>query len=152
MLHFFSSKSLRKIKETIQQRALRMLYDDPTSDHNQFLNKSSKVSMEVTHLRNLTLRIFKVLNHVNPEYMKEILHKDTNLTHRLPNIKFNQNNTDKYGNQNLRNLGPRIWNSLPSQIIEETNYNKREATGFIQLISSFCNCSKIKVYNYRVHF
>ena len=91
-----------------------MLYDDPTSDHNQFLNKSSKVSMEVTHLRNLALRIFKVLNHVNPEYMKEILHKDTNLTHRLPNIKFNQNNTDKYGNQNLRNLGPHI-SGIPCQ-------------------------------------
>ena len=49
--------------------------------------------------------------------MKEALHKATNLTHRLSNIKFNQYNTDEYGNKNLRNLGPYMWNSLPNQQI-----------------------------------
>ena len=29
-----------------------------------------------------------------------------------------------YGNKSLRNLGPHIWNFLPKQIKEETNYNK----------------------------
>ena len=51
--------------------------------------------MEVKHLRNLALEIFKALNHLNPEYMKEIFYKTTNLTHRLFNIKVNQNNTTK---------------------------------------------------------
>ena len=84
--------------------------------------------------------------------MEEALHKATNLTHRLSNIKFNQYNTDEYGNKNLRNLGPYIWNSLPNQIREKADYNKREATGSIQLISSFFNCIKIKVYYYTVQF
>ena len=123
MWHFCSSKSLRKI-EKIQERALRILYNDSTSDYNQLLNKSSKASMEVKCLRNLALEIFKTLNHLNPEYMKEIFYKTTNLTHRPFNIKVNQNNTTKYGNKSLRRLVPRIWNSLPKQIKEETDYNK----------------------------
>ena len=121
--HFYSSKSLKKI-EKIQERTLRILYNDSTSDYNQLLNKSSKASMEVKRLRKLALEIFKTLNNLNPEYMKEIFYKTTNLTHRPFNIKVNQNNTTKYGNKSLRSLGPHIWNSLPKQIKEETNYNK----------------------------
>ena len=87
--HFCSSKSLKKI-EKIQERTLRILYNDSTSDYNQLLNKSSKASMEVKCLRNLALEIFKTLNHLNPEYMKENFYKTADLTHRPYNVKVNQ--------------------------------------------------------------
>ena len=80
--------------------------------------------MEVKRLRKLALEIFKTLNNLNPEYMKEIFYKTTNLTHRPFNIKINQNNTTRYGNKSLRSVGPRIRNPLPKQIKEEVNYNK----------------------------
>ena len=87
--------------------------------------------MEVKRFRNLALEIFKTLDHLNPEYMKEFFYKTTNLTHKPFNIKVNQNdttkygnNTTKYGNKSLRSLGPHIWNSLPKQIKKETDYNK----------------------------
>ena len=54
---------------------LRILHNDSTSDNSQVLNKSGKVSMEEKRLRNLALEIFKTLNHLNPEYMKEIFYK-----------------------------------------------------------------------------
>ena len=53
--------------------------------------------MEVKHFRNPVLEIFKILNHLNPEYMKEIFYKTIILTHRPFNTKINQNNTTKYG-------------------------------------------------------
>ena len=39
-----------------------------------------------------------------------MFYKTTNLTHRPFNMKVNksQNNTTKYGNKNLRSLGPHI--------------------------------------------
>ena len=43
--HFCSSKSLKKI-EKIQERALRILYTESTSDYNQLLSKSNKASMK----------------------------------------------------------------------------------------------------------
>ena len=123
MCHFCSLKILKKV-EKIQERTLRKPYNDSTSDYNQLLNKSSKVSMEVKRLRKLALEKLKTVNNLSPEYMKEIFYKTTNLTHRTFNIKVNQNNTTKYVNKSVRSLGPHIWNSLPKQIKEETNYNK----------------------------
>ena len=56
--------------------------------------------------------------------MKEIFSKTTNLTLRLLDINFNQNNTTKYGNNSLWSLGPHIWNSLSGEIKEKTEYEK----------------------------
>ena len=56
--------------------------------------------------------------------MKEIFHKTTNLTHRLFDVKANENNITKYGNKSLRSLISHIWSSLSKQIKEETDYNK----------------------------
>ena len=56
--------------------------------------------------------------------MKEIFSKTTNLTHTPLDININQNNTTKYENNSLQNLGPHIWNSLPSETKEETEYEK----------------------------
>ena len=108
----------------MQERTLRILYNGSTSDCNQLLNKSSKASMKVKRVRKLALEIFKTLNNLNPEYMKEIFYETTNLTHRPFDITVDQNNTTKYGNKSLTSLGPHIWNSLPKQIKEETDYNK----------------------------
>ena len=72
--------------------------------------------MEVKRFRNLALEIFKTLDHLNPEYMKEFFYKTTNLTHKPFNIKVNQNDTTKYGNKSLRSLRRHIWNFLPKQI------------------------------------
>ena len=56
--------------------------------------------------------------------MKESFPKTTNLTHRPLDINFNQSNTTKYGNNSLWSLGPHICNSFPSEIKEETDYEK----------------------------
>ena len=46
------------------------------------------------------------------------------MTHRPLGINFNQNNTTKYESNSLWSLRPHIWNSLPSEIKEETEYKK----------------------------
>ena len=74
--------------------------------------------MKINCLRCLLLEIFRTVNNLNPYYMNIF----SDLTHRPLNIKFNQNNTTKYGNNGLRSLGPHIWNSLPSEIKEETEH------------------------------
>ena len=46
--------------------------------------------MEVIHLRNLALEVFKTLNDLNSKYMKEVFHDTTNLTHRPLDIKVDK--------------------------------------------------------------
>ena len=119
--HFCSAKSVKTI-EKIQERALRILQNDFSSYFESILNKSGKSTMEVKRFRTLGLEVFKTLNNMNPEYMKEIFHETAFTTHRPLNLEVNENHTAKYGNKSLRCLVPHIWNSLPNQIKKETNY------------------------------
>ena len=80
--------------------------------------------MEVKRLRTLALEVFKTLNNINPQYIKEIFHKTAFTTHIPLNLEVNENYTTKYGNKSLGCLGTHIWNSLPNQIKKETDYTK----------------------------
>ena len=72
--------------------------------------------MGVKRLKTLALEVFKTLNNMNPEYMKEIFHKTAFSTYRPLNLEANENQTTKCENENLRCVGPHIWNSLPNQM------------------------------------
>ena len=102
--------------------------------------------MTIKRLRCLTIELFKTLNNLNPNYMKEIFPKSKNLTHRPLDIKIYQSNTTKFGINSLRILRPHIWNSLPKDIKEETNYEK-----FKDLINEWfglkCKCNMCKFLN-----
>ena len=140
--HFCSSKSMNKI----QERALRILHNDLVSDCTGLLKKSGKATMTIKRLRCLALEIFKTLNNVNPNYMKEIFPKSTNLTHRPLDTKISQSNTTKFGINSLMILGPHIWNSLPKDIKEETNYE--EFKDFInEWLGLKCKCNMCKFLN-----
>ena len=102
----------------------RLLHNDFANDYAELLKKSDKATMEIKRLRCLALEILKTVNNLNPYYMKEIFSKTTNRTHRLLDINFNQDNTTRYGSNSLRSLGPHIWNYLPLEIKEETEYAK----------------------------
>ena len=130
---------MKKI-EKIQERALRLLHNDFTSEYSQILSKSSTASMEIKRLRTLALEIFKTLNNLNPDYMKEIFCKNKNLTHRPFDIKVNQNNTTKYGCKSLKSLGPHIWNSLPTEMKKETDFGKFK-TYISKWFGLKCKCS-----------
>ena len=43
--------------------------------------------------------MLKILNHLNLEYMEEMLHTTINLAYRPLDIQVNQNKTTKYGNK-----------------------------------------------------
>ena len=121
--HFSSRNSQKKI-EKVQDRCLRLLFDDYSSSYENLLKKSGKPSMEVRRLRILALEIFKTLKSLNPEFMKEIFHPSPYLTHKKNNILVQSRNTAKFGNNSLRVLGAHIWNSLPENIKSTTIFHK----------------------------
>ena len=68
---FFHAKSLKKV-EVLQKRALRFLYDDYNSPLEEILKKPGKICMYVTRLRYLCMEIYKIINNINPTFMKQI--------------------------------------------------------------------------------
>ena len=116
---FLLSKISKKDRK-IQERALRILCKDFSSDYESILNKSGKST------KNSCLEVFKIVNNMNPEFKKEIFHKTAFSKHRPLNLEVNENHTTKYGNKSLKCLVPHIWNFLPNQIKKETDYTKFE--------------------------
>ena len=76
--------------------------------------------MVVKPLRNLAFEVYKTINNLNPEYMKEIFPKSTLLRCRPFYVQVNQNNTTKYPIKSLHTLGSHILNNLPEHIKKET--------------------------------
>ena len=81
----------------------------------------SQPSMEVKRLRTLLLEIFKTLNDINPNYMKEIFHISPYETHKKHDLFVHSRNTTKFGNHSLKVLGAHIWNALPEEIKKLTS-------------------------------
>ena len=77
--------------------------------------------MEIKRLRKLALEIFKTLNNLNPNFIKDVFNFSPYSTHRKHNIFVHSRNTPIYDERSLRALGPHTWNSLPENIKSSTS-------------------------------
>ena len=66
-----SCKSSSKI-EQIQKRCLRIILNNNESGYEILLEKSSKKTMNIKRIRNLTTEIFKTINNLNNPFLKDI--------------------------------------------------------------------------------
>ena len=114
-------KSINKI-ENMQKRALRFLLIDYSSDHETLLKKTNKCTMEVKRLRLLALEIFKSFNENCPTFIKDYFEKNENSVSKKYNLKIPIRNSATFGENSLRSIAPRVWNSLPEQLKTETSY------------------------------
>ena len=68
------------------KRALRLLYNDYTSNYDDHLAKTNKPSMEIKRYRTLALDIFQTLNVLNPTYMQDLFYLRSSSAIRPNNI------------------------------------------------------------------
>ena len=69
---FSSASSLKKIGK-LQKRALRFLYNDYEISYEELLLKSGRATMNVNRLRIPCIEIYKTINNLNPEFMRDFL-------------------------------------------------------------------------------
>jgi hypothetical protein len=104
--------------EKVQERAIRLMYNDPTSPYQDLLQKHGHVTLHVQRLRSIALEVFKTLNDLNPIFMIELfdmktLHHDLRDTSRLLQPKFR---TIRYGRNSFSYYGAHLWNLLPPNL------------------------------------
>ena len=68
---FLSPSSLKKI-ENLQIRALSLLYYNYEISYEELLLKSDRAPMNVNRLRLLCIEIYKTINNLNPEFMRDL--------------------------------------------------------------------------------
>ena len=67
---FSSTPSVNKI-EGLQKRALRFSYYDFNASYDNLLSKGGKSKMNVNRWRALCAEIYKILNNLNPSFIKK---------------------------------------------------------------------------------
>ena len=118
--HFSTCESIRKI-EKIQKRGIRIVLDDYCSDYDVLLSKSGKVTIEIKRLKVLAIEIFKTVNNLNPNYIKDIFTPKLHPKVRPNDILVKHHNTITYHTKSLKTLVPKICNQLPEDIKSETS-------------------------------
>ena len=116
------SRTLNSKINRIQERALRIVYNDRTSTFSELLTKDNSVTVHSRNLQVLATEMYKVRNGLAPEIVNNIFQPNTS-GYDLRNSDFKTENvrTVHYGTETLSFLGPNIWRILPPEMKNSTS-------------------------------
>ena len=147
----FHNRKLNNHISRINERALKIAYQDHSSTFNELLAKDSSFKIHDRNLQKLLIEIFKVKMKLAPEIMNEVFDfrecqypLRNELRFKLRNI-----HTVRYGIETAAFVGSRIWSNLPSKLKESTLLNE-----FKKKIKTWkpenCPCKLCKIYIQRI--
>ena len=120
--HHCSKESMNKM-EKVQERGLRIVYNDKFSDYADLLSKANKQTLYIERLKRIALLVYKAINNEGPPVLHDLFEKkELNYNLRDSN-KINQPlvNTKKFGIHSLRYSGALLWNQLPFDVKNSTD-------------------------------
>ena len=111
--HLCSKKSERKV-EKLQERALRCIYKDYSSDYETLLDRSNRIKLYDIRTKNLAVSVYKILNgSMKPVSENFYRFKSNNFGLRNSStLERSVVNTTKYGINSLRYQGAKIWDKM----------------------------------------
>ena len=115
---FHDRKTSHKINR-LHERALRVVYKDHTLSFAELLEKDESVTIHTRNLHSLAIELYKVKHDLSPILMNNIfLEKQSYASKLRSQCDFfcPQINTVHYGEDSLRYLAPKIWNTIPKDI------------------------------------
>ena len=142
----FYNRKLNNRINRIHERALRTVYNDHISSFEELLLKDNSVTIHVRNLQALAVEIYKVVNDISPEIMKQVFTIKESVRYPSENIFKTRNiHTTKYGTNSLAYLGPKIWGLVPKNLkdIKSLDVFKKK----IKLwVPENCPCKLCKTY------
>ena len=138
--YFTSRESINKMQK-IQERALRFVLKDSTSDYNTLLSKCGVDSFRISSLKAMAVEIYKILNDKSPEYLSLFSKSSVPYSLRDNNKLIQQKmRTTTFGIKSFSYYGAHLWNSLPVDIKSAVTL-----TNFKTLVKNWqgpsCHCS-----------
>ena len=122
----FHNRRLNNHINRIQERALRIAYQDHNSKFNKLLAKDGSFKLHDRNLQKLLIEIFKVKMKLAPEIMNEVF-DFIECRYPLRNeLRFKSRNirTVRYGIETVAFVGSRIWSNMPNELKESTSLNE----------------------------
>ena len=120
--HFCSARNCDKL-ESLNKRALRIVFNDKVSSYQQLLHKSEGSTLYNRRIHNMLITIYKCLTCDSfPKYLKNMF------TLRQSEYSFRKTNilslckpvTSTYGLNSFRYFASKNWNSLPNNVRSES--------------------------------
>ena len=120
-----SCENKRKINR-LHERCLRTMYNDKQSSFNKLLEKDDSVLIHEQNLHHLTTKMYKITNALSTPFMKDIFPKNRNPCNLRQNSQSSrpQINTGYHGTESILNVGPKIWDLVPSNLKEISYLDK----------------------------
>ena len=142
--HFCKPGDTHKM-EKIQERALRFIYNDYSTNYNELLLDNSESTLYLKRVRSMAHEVYKALNDTSPKYSKEMLRLRSNPMRRPMDLYVPRVNQIKFGYRSYSFEAPSLWNSLPLGIRKSENFELFKSLVKIWTGPS-CRCASCK-YN-----
>ena len=108
---FYSRKLNNKINK-LHQRCLRIVYSDNTSSLEELLETDDSVSVHQRSIQVLATELYKTVNGLSPEIMKEVFTFNEKTSYNTRNKRKFHSRAIKlvtFGSETLTHLAPKIW-------------------------------------------
>ena len=108
----FHSRLIKNKVNWLHERCIRIVYSDNQSTFEELLQRDNTVSVHQHNLQFLATELYKVLNGLSPDLMKDVfpLNDDSGYSTRNKRTFKSRNvKTVRYGTGPLAYLAPKIW-------------------------------------------
>lgn len=124
--HFCGKGDLHKM-EKLQERAIRFITEDYTSEYANILNNLGESTLYLKRVRLIAQEVYKSINGQSPGYIKKLL-KSRHAKHPLrgeerpTQLYVPRVNQITFGQRSYTYEAPTLWNSLPIEYRQAGNY------------------------------
>ena len=121
--HFCGIHNNSKV-ENIQERALRILYDDYDSEYTELLTGSGTTTMLHSRCKCIILEVFKSIQGINPACIQNMFEiKKSYYSMRDSSIMVQpKRNSTTFGLRSFPYFGSKLWNDLPNHLKGTTDF------------------------------
>ena len=120
LVWMFHNRTLNHKINKLHERALRIVYRNDNLTFQELLDKDNSVTIHYQNLQRLSIEMYKIKNNLSPLPMQELFTEKVHI-HDLRNKRSWESHnvrTVKYGTETIRNMGPKTWELVPSEIKE----------------------------------
>ena len=145
IIWMYCQRKSNNLINRIHERALRIAYNDYLSDFDSLLVKDDSVTIHHRNIQVLTHEIYKTLNNLNPQIMKEVFSlKEQSYSLRNKSLAYPNPRTVSYGLETFGYKGSQLWHNLPNEIqaTDLPTFKKYVA----EHCKNICKCNLCKPY------
>ena len=112
----FHSRKLNNKINKLHERCLRIVYSDNTSSFEELLETDNSVSVHHRNIQVLATDVYKIVNGLSPEIIKEVFPFNENTSYNTRNKRKFYSRSIKwvtFRSETLSQLSPKIWELVP---------------------------------------